>query len=319
MEIKPETAINAVFQGIVFGDNSIFQRHSIESWRSSILYSIYKFSPVRFNAKTKKWWVDYDLRKKIATELSLDYNDPNQLEYFVSKIKPYIPTAIYTTPSINQIIEVHLQNNISKNDVFENMNNRGIFYVYAHTFKGQMYIGRTNDLVARWFDHFDSAFNPFHPDYNYPFKKLIRKKYHKIRHHLLFITDNKELAEDYEAQAIDFYKPNLNTKNEIPKLNHNFIINEIVHHSPIIPMSRKSRNWTYSNKSPIMAVARYDKSKGYIRIYCDKGQIYPEGILVTCSKHQRQKLKHNQKVIINVTWQSTHKCLNGLGEDIVKI
>lgn len=302
----------------------MFERNSIEEWRCSALKPIYPaFCPVRYHAPSYTWKLDKKRRGEIKEKLAksgLDLTEKKQLGEFAEYMSTLIPTPLYRKPYMSSIIDVHLQNEIKPQEVFDSLSEPGRYYVYAHTFDKNTYIGRTNDLVNRWFEHFDAAFNPFHSDHNYIFKSLIRQHYRKFKHHLLFVTNYKAEAIEYESQAIEFYKPNLNDKNEIALQDKSFHFTDIDVSAPTIPMSRLRRNWsTAGEKSPVMAVAKYDTRRGRVRIYCDSGQQYPEGTLITCSKPQRANLHHGQRVIINVRWQAAGKCLNGLSEDLIAV
>ncbi|TCV22335.1 hypothetical protein [Vibrio crassostreae] len=163
-----------------------------------------------------------------------------------------------------------------------------------------IYIGRSSDVVRRWFEHCDAAYNINHGDYNSEFKKTIRKYgENSFIHDILYVAKSLEEAKAAEANAIQFYQANLNTKNELIRSGLEFNYREIKNdHTTIVFRKEKNSPWDIKDREPVIAEAFFER--GRIRLRSVKGQKFGPGLRVECSRESRKSLNSGEKIIINV-------------------
>ncbi|EFP97797.1 GIY-YIG nuclease family protein [Vibrio caribbeanicus] len=72
-------------------------------------------------------------------------------------------------PTLKSTLPVSLLNGVKESDL-----KRHEFIVYMHKCINGLYIGQSDDMVRRWRQHNEAAFNTEHRDYNQKFKGYIR-------------------------------------------------------------------------------------------------------------------------------------------------
>jgi predicted GIY-YIG superfamily endonuclease len=179
------------------------------------------------------------------------------------------------------------------------------FYIYAHECKSGMYIGVTNDPVKRWQEHFSNAFNEGYRDYDDDFRVAIRGWKHSFEHYILAIANFEKASKKKEAEAIRFYSPNLNMRNEISEGNNDYgyrpLKDQILSALILEKKSSNRQSDAISDKDRVSVVGLVYKDQGRKRLKPIDNQAFPEGMNISCCKKELDNFGFESKVRIKVS------------------
>jgi hypothetical protein len=202
--------------------------------------------------------------------------------------------------NIPSTIRFELMNGIAEKDVKGSK-----FVIYAHLCSKGIYIGMTEDPVKRWQQHISDSFNTGSQYYDDKFREAIREcGVGQFKHYILAIANYEEAAKKKEAVAISYYKANLNMKrepyNECRDYGYRILEGQI---GKAVILEKKSREGTFVSRDDSFRetiIAEIYMEFGRKRLRCIKGQPFPAGLKIECSKEERERFNDGDKVRVNV-------------------
>lgn len=177
------------------------------------------------------------------------------------------------------------------------------FVVYAHKCEAGLYVGMTNDPVRRWMQHCQEAENRFGKYQDDPFKHAIRQWRTQFKHYILAVTNFEKVASSMEAAAIVFYVPKLNVRREvlIEMKEYGFKPIEGQIARPVILKKKAGSSGSVRVPGSLKTiVAQVVFDQGRKRLVCTSGQPFPAGLLVRCSKEERERFNVGDVVKVSV-------------------
>ena len=214
-----------------------------------------------------------------------------------------IPFESYSMkkPTLNSTLLVSLLNGVKANDL-----ERDNYVVYMHKCINGIYIGQSEDMVRRWKQHNEAAFNVEHRDYNQKFKGYIRN--FGFQHYVIATAKTETKALKIEADAIKFYKANLNSKSEASTGEHTLMFNhlELQLSATQTVIKQKGTLQTAEPKQDCdrkMVKAKIVEEKGRKRVVSVSGP-FDKGLYIECAKSEREKFQAGDLVKIKVTLSS---------------
>ncbi len=177
------------------------------------------------------------------------------------------------------------------------------FVIYAHVCPSGTYIGRANDPVGRWRAHCQEAENLHGTYHDDPFKKALRGWRTHFKHYILATASSEAIAASKEAAAIRFYEPGLNARNEDAgeRKEYGFKCIDGQLGRPVI-LQKKARSGGSSGVSGSLKeiTARVIFEYGRKRLVCIEGQPFSAGLMVNCSKKERERFSVGDLVVVSV-------------------
>jgi len=168
-----------------------------------------------------------------------------------------------------------LLNNLTEPEV-----KRAEYVVYAHKCKEGIYVGKSNDPVKRWHEHYSNAFNKDYRNYDDKFRKAIRCWKHSFEHYILATAKFEKPAEKKEAFCISFYNAKLNMKNESMDISRDYGFKAIEEQiaKPCVLEKRKNRNQGFARveSDRVSVTGLVYKNQGRKRLKTIKDQILRE-------------------------------------------
>ena len=197
-------------------------------------------------------------------------------------------------------IKFTLVNGISEREINDNK-----YAIYAHSCREGVYVGMTDDPVKRWQEHLSDSSNKNSPYYNDPFRAAIRKcRPSQFTHYIVAVANFEKSASDKEASAINFYGVNLNVKPEsiTDERDYGFrpLDNQIGKNMMVEKKSREGAFFSRKDSARKTITAEICWERGRKRLKCCKGQPFRAGLMVECSRVEREGFNIGDKVRVNV-------------------
>lgn len=204
---------------------------------------------------------------------------------------------------ISSRMRFELVNGVSKNDIESNK-----FKIYLHKCPDGIYVGVTEDPVRRWQEHYYEAMQEGNPNYNEPVKRAIRKYGQNFTHYIVAVASFERASRKKEAEAIEFYGANLNARPEAIEGERHCSFKSLESQvSTAIMLEKTGREGAHYSRSdeqrkPVKARVVYDR--GRKRLVSVSNSNFPSGLLVECSRSEREKLVVGDIVVVDVALSS---------------
>lgn len=166
-------------------------------------------------------------------------------------------------------------------------------FVYAHVSGKDVYIGITKTLAKRWSEHKSTAVDPLDRDYTAPFKKAIRSGM-AFEHFIIGAFTSEREARELEACAIQKFST-LNSRPE-PVTKQIKMVDKIVSQGVVECIYKNANTKVYTASDRSFVHAKVIKEKGRLRLVSIGNGDFPRGLMVECSRSEREKFREGALV-----------------------
>lgn len=189
------------------------------------------------------------------------------------------------------------------NGVTEHQAKTSPFVVYLHKSVGGDYVGMSACMVKRWAEHCEAASSTDHRDHDQAFKRALNN--FLFGHYIVGAAKTEKQARDMEAAAIEFYKPQWNSRPEFRSCSNDYQF------APICPTrgtkitlerkaKRKEVNARVDNdRTEVVGEVFTDQGRKRVRVIAD--QPFEKGLLIECSRSEREKFAPGTHVKVKVS------------------
>lgn len=200
-------------------------------------------------------------------------------------------------PTLTSNLNVILLNNVTLTNLRKDK-----YVIYLHECINGLYVGQSDDMVRRWRQHNEAAFNQNHRDHHQKFKIYIRN--FGFKHYIIATAKTESEALEKEADAIQFYHANLNSKNEkrSGKYTDSFkpLSLQLIALKTVIQQKGTTQSFAHTDNDRETIIAKIIFDKGRKRVISVSGPFGP-GLFVECAKSEREKFMAGDLVKIKVT------------------
>lgn len=201
--------------------------------------------------------------------------------------------------NIPKCLRFELINGLSKSHLDSNP-----FKIYLHKCQDGVYVGVSEDPVRRWQEHWIDAHTQESPNYNDKIKRAIRKYRDNFDHYIVAVSKFEKSSRNKEAEAIRYYEANLNVRPEVNLTNHDFGYKPIDDQISLVVILEKNKiegsHYSREDKSRIPVTAKVIFEGNRKRLISIDNPNFPSGLMIECSRSEREKFEVGDIVSINV-------------------